>query len=280
MFRIASCSCIRLLNAQAFEQCRGFLSLYFRFKSGPGNTMKGTRKLQIITQNWIKKLKKHGVPEAELSVKYIVQKALAQSGSRKDGLRMMYEISTEQQHNINTMCGQRLNREPIQYIIGDWDFRHLTLNMKPPVFIPRPETEASCVAIDTNPDAVALTQLNGTRYNLQDRLTVVDANIGSFYWNNKFDAIICNPPYIPRNEMEGLEPEVNRYEDENALCGGDDGLDVIRMIFTAASNLLKPYGSIWLELDLSHPPLVTKLLQDNPSLGLQVDKFYNDFTNR
>jgi len=40
--------------------------------------MKGTRKLQIITQNWIKKLKKHGVPEAELSVKYIVQKALAQ----------------------------------------------------------------------------------------------------------------------------------------------------------------------------------------------------------
>lgn len=32
-------------------------------------------------------------------------------------------------------------RMPIQYIIGEWDFRDLTLHMKPPVFIPRPETE-------------------------------------------------------------------------------------------------------------------------------------------
>lgn len=32
-------------------------------------------------------------------------------------------------------------RVPIQYIIGEWDFRELTLKMRPPVFIPRPETE-------------------------------------------------------------------------------------------------------------------------------------------
>ena len=32
-------------------------------------------------------------------------------------------------------------RVPVQYIIGEWDFRHLTLKMKAPVFIPRPETE-------------------------------------------------------------------------------------------------------------------------------------------
>ena len=40
------------------------------------------------------------------------------------------------------MAKRRLQHEPIQYIIGDWDFRHLTLDMKAPVLIPRPETEA------------------------------------------------------------------------------------------------------------------------------------------
>ena len=44
---------------------------------------------------------------------------------------------------IDNLCKKRLTKLPIQYVIEEWDFSKLTLKMKPPVFIPRPETEVS-----------------------------------------------------------------------------------------------------------------------------------------
>lgn len=43
--------------------------------------------------------------------------------------------------SLTKMCELRLQRMPVQYIIGEWDFCGLVLKMQPPVFIPRPETE-------------------------------------------------------------------------------------------------------------------------------------------
>ncbi|KAJ0068935.1 hypothetical protein NL108_015174, partial [Boleophthalmus pectinirostris] len=50
-------------------------------------------------------------------------------------------LSTEKIQQIWKLCAKRLKRMPVQYVIGEWDFRDLTLKMRPPVFIPRPETE-------------------------------------------------------------------------------------------------------------------------------------------
>ena len=106
---------------------------------------------------------------------------------------------------------------PVQYIIGQWDFRDLRLKMTPPVFIPRPETEeivelmlqqidieekmrileigcgsgaialsllkslpkANCVAIDQSKLACELTMENAQTYNLHDRLKVFKHKIVS-----------------------------------------------------------------------------------------------------
>ncbi|XP_025030141.1 hemK methyltransferase family member 1-like [Python bivittatus] len=57
---------------------------------------------------------------------------------------MSTPLSAKQQRQIQQLCAKRLRRMPVQYVLGEWDFRDLTLKMKPPVFIPRPETEASC----------------------------------------------------------------------------------------------------------------------------------------
>lgn len=51
------------------------------------------------------------------------------------------KLSSQQLSYFERLCECRIARMPIQYIIGEWDFRDLTLKMKPPVFIPRPETE-------------------------------------------------------------------------------------------------------------------------------------------
>lgn len=50
-------------------------------------------------------------------------------------------LNDEQMEKLDTLCQCRLSRMPVQYIIGNWDFRDLTLKLVPPIFIPRPETE-------------------------------------------------------------------------------------------------------------------------------------------
>ena len=72
---------------------------------------------------------------------------------------------------------------------------------------------------------------------------------------------------------EQLEPEVAGHEDERALCGGDDGLDVVREVLLAAPRLLRQGGprAVWLEVDPSHPPLIEAWLRDaRPDLGMEL----------
>jgi len=54
------------------------------------------------------------------------------------------EVPANAISHIEHMTLQRMNRMPIQYIIGEWDFHNITVKLAPPIFIPRPETEA-CV---------------------------------------------------------------------------------------------------------------------------------------
>ena len=51
------------------------------------------------------------------------------------------EVSMDAMSHVASMTKQRLNRMPIQYIVGDWDFHNISVKLQPPVFIPRPETE-------------------------------------------------------------------------------------------------------------------------------------------
>jgi len=51
------------------------------------------------------------------------------------------ELSRDTMSHIALMTEQRLNRTPVQYIVGDWDFHNISVKLQPPVFIPRPETE-------------------------------------------------------------------------------------------------------------------------------------------
>ncbi|EOD35014.1 HemK methyltransferase family member 1 [Emiliania huxleyi CCMP1516] len=210
------------------------------------------------------------------------------------------------------MCARRLAREPVQYILGDWDFMDLTLEVRPPVLIPRPETEglvelvaqahgdaaafldvgcgtgaiglallsrlpaARCVGIDVSASAAALAARNAELCGLDDRYSAAAVDGGVAAWrpsDQRFDVVVSNPPYIPRADYEQLEPEVAGHEDERALCGGDDGLDVVREVLLAAPRLLRQGGprAVWLEVDPSHPPLIEAWLRDaRPDLGMEL----------
>ena len=83
-----------------------------------------------------------GVPEADLSAQYLLARAAGFSSSRAElALRLDRPLPAEARAQFETMCEQRLQRTPVQYILGDWDFHELVLTLRPPVLIPRPETE-------------------------------------------------------------------------------------------------------------------------------------------
>ena len=224
-------------------------------------------------------------------------------------------LTPDARDTFESMCAQRLERVPVQYILGEWDFLDLTLSLRPPVLIPRPETEelvervlrthgsgasrfldvgcgsgaiglallhklpeARCVGIDISADAIALASENAQRCGVASRYTpsLVDGGIAQYNTakEEKFDVIVSNPPYIPRGDMASLEEEVAGHEDDGALCGGVDGLDVIRDLMRAAPRLLDPEGprAIWMEVDTSHPPLIEEWLKEDEQAALQLEQ--------
>jgi release factor glutamine methyltransferase len=286
------------------------------------------------------------VPEAALSAEYLLTRAAGFGNDRGALSRNGQDVlSIEAKCEFERMCAMRLERTPVQYILGDWDFHDLTLALRQPVLIPRPETEelvehvlqaharpereaeaartfldvgcgsgaiglallhslsdSTCVAIDVSAEAVALATENAARCGVAGRYTaqLVAGGIASYgavdVSNSaiagecgdtdarrppRFDVIVSNPPYIPRADMPTLEREVVGYEDERALCGGTDGLDVVRDLLSVAPRLLRPEGprAIWLEVDPSHPPLIQEWLAREPQaseLRMELVRWLSD----
>lgn len=232
-------------------------------------------------------------------------------------------------NQLNDYCQRRARRLPVQYILGKWDFRGVSFQMCPPVFIPRPETEqlvdivlshisqsssgiehildigcgtgAICLslasgtskvhytAIDRNPVAVKLAQENSSRLGLSERVSVYEAEVtpnGLEHCtpdlnDRVYDVIVSNPPYIATCESSTMEPEVLLHEDHTALFAGTDGLDVIRSILQLSRRLLRVGGHLFLEVGLSHPPLIRQILAaKDHSQVFQLLAVHPDFTSR
>ncbi|PKK19956.1 HemK methyltransferase family member 1, transcript variant X1 [Columba livia] len=91
---------------------------------------------------WQKVFEINGIPEARESSEYIVSFVLGAKTFQSLNSKSLYTpLTALQQEQIQQLSNKRLERMPVQYVLGEWDFQDLTLKMRPPVFIPRPETE-------------------------------------------------------------------------------------------------------------------------------------------
>jgi len=94
------------------------------------------------------KLSAAGVPEPELSAQYLVSRCLVSSSVKTKPVLasdwskdQTISLTQEQSNTLDKLVQCRLARMPVQYILGNWDFHNITIQVRPPVFIPRPETE-------------------------------------------------------------------------------------------------------------------------------------------
>ncbi|NXI67566.1 HEMK1 methyltransferase, partial [Anseranas semipalmata] len=91
---------------------------------------------------WQKVFEMNGIPEAQESSEYIVSFVLgAKTFQSLNSEKLHAPLTAVQREQIQQLSHKRLERMPVQYVLGEWDFQDLTLKMRPPVFIPRPETE-------------------------------------------------------------------------------------------------------------------------------------------
>jgi ribosomal protein L3 glutamine methyltransferase len=112
-----------------------------------------------------------------------------------------------------------------------------------------PDVEVS--AADISMQALSLAAKNLDRHNLSEQIEVFQGDlfeaIPTRIDDDKFDLIICNPPYVNDQSMANLPPEYHA-EPEISLAGGQDGMDLIRKIIHGAKDFLKPEGALVLEI--------------------------------
>ena len=196
--------------------------------------------------------------------------------------RFLLEVSMDEAW-LNEAVQRRLKGEPLQYILGEWEFMGLPFFVGPGALIPRQDTETLCEAAlgwlknrpgarvldlccgsgciglalaearpdchvtlsDLSPDALAVAEKNAQNLNIP-----AECVLGSLFDSvpgRMFDLVLSNPPYIPSRDCETLQEEVMR-EPLLALDGGMDGLDCYRRILADAPGHMKPGASLIMEV--------------------------------
>jgi release factor glutamine methyltransferase len=108
---------------------------------------------------------------------------------------------------------------------------------------------ATVTAVDSSPEALVVARKNVAHHGLEERINLVCADLlTGFRPNQVFDVIVTNPPYVKSCDLSGLEPEVREWEPEQALSGGETGMDVINRICFEAFHHLKPGGWLFMEI--------------------------------
>lgn len=187
--------------------------------------------------------------------------------------------------------------EPLQYLLGEWEFYGLPLAVGPGVLIPRADTEtivetcllalapvpapaiwdlcsgSGAIALalaSRRPDARILAAelseeaLPYLRQNIAalapDRVTAVQTDVLTQLPDGLCDLIVSNPPYITGADMQTLSPQVRR-EPELALYGGEDGLRFYRQLTHSCYDHLRPGGWLIFEIGYDQGESVPALLR-------------------
>jgi release factor glutamine methyltransferase len=202
---------------------------------------------------------------------------------------------------IAALAARRLVHEPVARILGSKEFWSLEFQLSPATLVPRPETEtvveaalkaiegqrnrslriadlgtgsgalllallselpnATGIGTDVSLPALRTARENAARLGLSGRAHFVACDFGAAL-NGEFDLVVSNPPYVARDDIALLLPEVREHDPIQALDGGVDGLDCYRRIATHARRILAPGGTLVVELGAGQAPAVTALLRD------------------
>ena len=130
--------------------------------------------------------------------------------------------------------------------------------------------------IDISEKCLNISKKNAINLKISSRAKLYKSDVDKFN-SNKYDLIVSNPPYIKKLDLFRLEDDVRLYEPKMALDGGFDGFAEINKVIMSSSMLLKPNGSLIIEIDERQKKYVTKNLIKN---GFFIYKICDDLSGK
>lgn len=222
--------------------------------------------LQTLRREFCNLLFQNGIESPEADSGLLLMHTL--SITKTELLLSDRAITPAEYQTLTDLIRRRIDGEPVRYLIGSAPFMDMEFTLNRATLIPRPDTEVlveavskripdtptllwdigcgsgciclsllhrhpclSAVALDIAPLALIAARETAERYDLCDRLTLVEHDILSGMPDLPVpDIIVSNPPYIPTRDIDRLQKEVRLFEPHRALDGGVDGLDFYRLI--------------------------------------------------
>lgn len=220
--------------------------------------------------------------------------------------------SPELEQQVRKLVARHLEGEPVAYLIGEWEFYGLPLDINHDVLIPRPDTEvlveqaveylktldggrvldlcagSGCIGLavasqvpsvrvtlgEISEGALKVCRQNIRRTAMSGRVIPICVNALEKPEKNlgEFQCIISNPPYIPTADIDGLDVSVKEYEPHMALDGGEDGLDFYRAISEQWKDALTPGGRLYFEVGIGQADAVLRLMRAQGFGDIQIVK--------
>ena len=225
-------------------------------------------------------------------------------------------VTPEVEARVRALVQRHLDGEPTAYLIGEWEFYGLPLDISEQVLIPRSDTEvlageairwlqtqqdarvldlcagSGCVGLavasqvhacrvvlgEKSEAALRICRQNIRRSGLLGRVTPMpaDALEPPTRQLGEFDCIVCNPPYIPTQDIETLDVSVRDYEPHMALDGGEDGLEFYRAISENWREALHPGARLYFEVGIGQADSVLRIMRSSGFGDIQIVKDLNN----
>lgn len=230
--------------------------------------------IQLSTDYLIKR----GIAHPRLIAETLLAHVL---GKKRIELYMDFDrpLVEEELERVREMLKKAGEKQPVEYILGYVDFFDTRIAVTPKVLIPRQETEILvekvCSQLDgsekkildlcTGSGCIAISikkkypHLDVTGVDIcQEALTVAEKNDPTVRWvlgdltasvaQEKFDLVICNPPYISTAEYQALDPSVREFEPKTALEAGASGYEFYQRLAAELPGVLEGGGRVFLEI--------------------------------
>ena len=260
-------------------------------------------------------LRRSGIEAATLEARELVCFATGKTReelARDGGLY----ASPDTERRVRDLVERHLAGEPVAYLIGEWEFYGLHLDISNEVLIPRPDTEvlaeqaigyiqtqgecrvldlcagSGCIGLavasqapqarvvlgEWSDSALKICRQNIRRNGLTARVVPMQADARERPDKSlgEFRCIVSNPPYIPRADLETLDVSVRNYEPRLALDGGEDGLDFYRTISEKWREALVPGGRLYFEVGIGQADAVLRIMRSQGFGDIQVVKDHHD----